>query len=113
MTSRLDPDDPAVRFVMRQFMSSLSDLRYTGEAVPKEPLPEPEVCFRPGPPSVRPDGTVVLVDIRSSGITLLQSAKLMDAYRSDPAYEGFDIVLDGDLYAIVARPKGDAGEGMV
>ena len=29
----------------------------------------------------------------------------IDQYRQDPRYQNFEIFLDGDRYAIVARPK--------
>jgi len=50
-------------------------------------------------------GIVVLIDIETSPLTLSEVMDRVQGYRANPEYAGYDIFLDGDLHAIVARPK--------
>ena len=47
----------------------------------------------------------ILIDIRSSTLTLGEVLGRIEQYKADPVYAGYEIFLDGDRYAIVARPK--------
>lgn len=51
-------------------------------------------------------GDFVLVDIESSPLTLSDVMTMIENCRKNPAYSGYDIFIDGDRRAIVARPKG-------
>ena len=47
----------------------------------------------------------ILIDIKSTELTLMEVLSRIDQYKQDPRYQNFEIFLDGDRYAIVARPK--------
>lgn len=47
---------------------------------------------------------IVLIDIRTSDMTLPQIIEQMEIWRNEPRFKGYDIFMDGDLYAIVAAP---------
>ncbi|MCQ2079490.1 MAG: hypothetical protein MJZ38_05500 [archaeon] len=47
----------------------------------------------------------ILIDIKSTELTLFEVLARIDQYKQDPRYQNFEIFLDGDRYAIVARPK--------
>ena len=47
----------------------------------------------------------ILIDIKSTEITLMEVLSRIDQYKQDPRYQNYEIFLDGDRYAIVARPK--------
>ena len=38
-------------------------------------------------------------------VTLMEVLSRIDQYKQDPRYQNYEIFLDGDRYAIVARPK--------
>ena len=44
----------------------------------------------------------ILIDIKSTELTLMEVLSRIDQYKQDPRYQNY---LDGDRYAIVARPK--------
>lgn len=48
---------------------------------------------------------VVLIDIKSSTLTLGEVLAKIDEYKKMPEFQDCEIFLDGDRYAIVARPK--------
>lgn len=48
----------------------------------------------------------VLIDIRTCGLTLSQV--MAEISRLQEELPGHEVFMDGDLYAIVARPRGDA-----
>lgn len=50
-------------------------------------------------------GRTVLIDIRTSDLTLKQMMDKIAEYKEDPIYADCEIFVDGDLYAIVAEPK--------
>ncbi len=47
----------------------------------------------------------ILIDIKSTELTLFEVLARIDQYKQDPRYSKYEIFLDGDRYAIVARPK--------
>ena len=47
----------------------------------------------------------ILIDIKGTDLTLSEVLARIDQYKQDPHYQNFEIFLDGDRYAIVARPK--------
>ena len=47
----------------------------------------------------------ILIDIRSTEMSMMEVLARIDQYNQDPRYQNFEIFLDGDRYAIVARPK--------
>ena len=47
----------------------------------------------------------ILIDIKSTELTLMEVLSRIDQYKQDPHYQNYEIFLDGDRYAIVARPK--------
>lgn len=47
----------------------------------------------------------ILIDIKSTELTLFEVLARIDQYKQDPRYSNYEIFLDGDRYAIVARPK--------
>ena len=47
----------------------------------------------------------ILIDIKSTALTLMEVLSRIDQYKQDPRYQNYEIFLDGDRYAIVARPK--------
>ena len=47
----------------------------------------------------------ILIDIKSTDLTLMEVLSRIDQYKQDPRYQNYEIFLDGDRYAIVARPK--------
>jgi hypothetical protein len=47
---------------------------------------------------------IVLIDIRTSEMTLPQIIDQMEIWRKEPRFRGYDIFMDGDIYAIVAAP---------
>ncbi len=47
----------------------------------------------------------VLIDLRSTDLSMMEVLAHIDQYKQDPRYQNFEIFLDGDRYAIVARPK--------
>lgn len=47
----------------------------------------------------------ILIDIKSTTLTLGEVLVRIEQYKQDPAYRNYEIFLDGDRYAIVARPK--------
>ncbi|MBO4502860.1 MAG: hypothetical protein J5707_04315 [Candidatus Methanomethylophilus sp.] len=47
----------------------------------------------------------ILIDIRSTEMSMMEVLARIDQYKQDPRYQNFEIFLDGDRYAIVARPK--------
>lgn len=51
------------------------------------------------------NGRTVLIDIRTSDLTLKQMMDKIAEYKEDPTYADCEIFVDGDLYAIVAEPK--------
>lgn len=66
---------------------------------------------RPRPVARRSDGRpvsngrIVLIDIRTCGLSVKDALERIDGFRSDPDYSGYDIIMDGDLYAVVAVPR--------
>lgn len=92
MTFRIDPDDPRRRLAEAEVMRILSGLQET-------------LGFGDPVPGRTSDGTVVLFDYGSNGITVSEVARMVGRYREDPAYRGYDILLDGDRRAIVAKPR--------
>ena len=75
-------------------------------------LAESEVLtVRPRPVARRSDvrpvsnGRIVLIDIRTCGLSVKDALERIDGFRSDPDYSGYDIIMDGDLYAVVAVPR--------
>ncbi len=51
------------------------------------------------------EGDIVVVDIDSSPLTLSDVMIMFEECRNDPAYSGYDIFIDGDRHAVIARPK--------
>jgi len=47
----------------------------------------------------------ILIDIKSTSLTLGETLMRIEEYKKDPKYKDCEIFLDGDRYAIVARPK--------
>ena len=47
----------------------------------------------------------ILIDIKSTDLTLMEVLSRIDQYKQDPRYQNYEIFLDGDRYAIVARPR--------
>ncbi len=47
----------------------------------------------------------VLIDIKSTELSLFEVLARIDQYKQDPRYNNYEIFLDGDRYAIVARLK--------
>ncbi len=47
----------------------------------------------------------VLIDIKNTDMSMFEVLARIDQYKQDPRYQNFEIFLDGDRYAIVARPK--------
>lgn len=47
----------------------------------------------------------ILIDIKTTQLTLYEVLSRIDQYKQDPRYRNYEIFLDGDRYAIVARPK--------
>ena len=47
----------------------------------------------------------ILIDIRSTEMSMMEVLSRIDQYKQDPRYQNYEIFLDGDRYAIVARPK--------
>ena len=47
----------------------------------------------------------ILIDIKSTELTLMEVLSRIDQYKQEPRYQNYEIFLDGDRYAIVARPK--------
>ena len=47
----------------------------------------------------------VLIDIKTTELTLFEVLARIDQYKQDPRYSNYEIFLDGDRYAIVARLK--------
>ena len=48
---------------------------------------------------------IVVVDIETSNLTLAEVMGRISELRQNPAYAGYEIFLDGDRKAIVARLK--------
>lgn len=48
---------------------------------------------------------MILIDIKSTTLTLGEVLGRIEQYKQDPALSNYEIFLDGDRYAIVARPK--------
>lgn len=48
---------------------------------------------------------VVLIDIKSTTLTLGEVLAKVEEYKAIPEYRDYEIFLDGDRYAIVARPR--------
>lgn len=55
------------------------------------------------------NGRIVLIDIRTTELTLKQMIDRIAEYNEDPRYADYDISMDGDLYAFVAEPKRRVG----
>jgi hypothetical protein len=51
------------------------------------------------------DRDTILIDIATSEMTLGQVMAVIEEYRRNSAYSGYEIFLDGDRHAIVARRK--------
>ena len=51
------------------------------------------------------EGDVVLYDIETTPLTLGEIMARIAEMKNDPAYAGYEIFLDGDRKAIVARPR--------
>jgi len=51
------------------------------------------------------DRDTILIDISTTEMTLGQVMGLVEQYRRNSAYNGYEIFLDGDRHAIVARRK--------
>ncbi len=47
----------------------------------------------------------VLIDIRNTDMSMFEVLARIDQYKQDPRYRNYEIFLDGDRHAIVARPK--------
>jgi len=47
----------------------------------------------------------VLIDIKATDMTLGQVMHMIEDYRKNSAYQGYEIFLDGDRHAIIARRK--------
>lgn len=47
----------------------------------------------------------VLIDIKSTELSFYEVLARIDQYKQDPHYQNYEIFLDGDRYAIVARPR--------
>lgn len=47
----------------------------------------------------------ILIDIRNTPMSLFEVLARIDQYKQDSRYRNYEIFLDGDRYAIVARPK--------
>lgn len=107
MTFRVGPDDPRRKLAEAEVMKILTDLQETGgfgDIVQTVPVPERIVGIRSAPISC-PDGSIILADYRTDRMTVAEVARMIGGYRADPAYCGYDIFLDGDRHAIVARPR--------
>lgn len=63
----------------------------------------------PSSPSRTVDGRVVLIDLRTCDLTFKQVSDRIARFKEDPGYAGCEIFMDGDLYAIVAEPRGRVG----
>lgn len=48
---------------------------------------------------------MILIDIKTTELTLFEVLARIDQYKMDPMFRDYEIHLDGDVYAIVARPK--------
>ena len=48
---------------------------------------------------------MILIDIKTTELTLFEVLGRIDQYKMDPMFRNCEIELDGDVYAIVARPK--------
>lgn len=107
MTFRVGPDDPRRKLAESEVMKILTDLQDTGgfgDVVQTEPVPE-RTAGIPSAPISCPDGSIILADYRTDRMTVAEVARMIGDYQADPAYCGYDIFLDGDRQAIVARPK--------
>ena len=51
------------------------------------------------------EGDIVVVDIDSSPLTLSDVMIMFEECKNSSTYAGYDIFVDGDRRAIVARPK--------
>lgn len=47
----------------------------------------------------------ILIDIKTTELSMFEVLARIDQYKQDPRYSNYEIFLDGDRYAIVARPK--------
>lgn len=50
-------------------------------------------------------GDIIVVDIESSPLTLSDVMSMIEECKNSSTYAGYDIFVDGDRRAIVARPK--------
>lgn len=48
---------------------------------------------------------ILLIDIKTTELTLFEVLARIDQYKIDPVLRFYEIELDDDVYAIVARPK--------
>lgn len=107
MTFRIDPNDPRRKLAEVEVMKILTELQDTGgfgNAIQMEPVPE-RTAGIPSAPTPCPDGSIILADYRTDRMTVAEVARMIGDYQANPAYRGYDIFLDGDRQAIVARPK--------
>lgn len=51
------------------------------------------------------NGRIVLIDIATCCRPITEVMRTIEMMRVDPEYEGYDIFIDGDMYAVVAEPK--------
>ena len=47
----------------------------------------------------------VLIDLKTTTLTLGEVMSRIEGYKQDPLYRNCEIFMDGDRYAIVARPR--------
>lgn len=47
----------------------------------------------------------VLIDIKTTDMTLGEVMRMIEEYRRNSRYQGYEIFLDGDRHAIVARRR--------
>ncbi|AGI86380.1 hypothetical protein MMALV_16660 [Candidatus Methanomethylophilus alvi Mx1201] len=47
----------------------------------------------------------ILIDLHNTSLTLGEVMSRIESYKQDPLYRNCEIFMDGDRYAIVARPK--------
>ena len=51
------------------------------------------------------DSDEVLIDLKTTSLTLGEVMERIQSLKSDPKYKGYEIFMDGDRYAIVARRR--------
>lgn len=121
MTFRMDPNDPRWKLAESEAFKVLSRLQDDdgfADAIHEASLrlgtniKRRQIRPRSEIPSSS-NGRIVLMDIRESGVPVGEAVGRIAEYQHDPRYAGYDIRMDGDLYAIVAIPKPDSDQPII